>query len=90
MDVKEPGEIELTISYLVWGASWTPRYDIRAFSEDAIVKVRHKSFAYSFDPHFTAVKRFWISSKDEWEIFLLLLMIILGTQVIGDIFFFLP
>ena len=41
MDVKEPGEIELTISYLVWGASWTPRYDIRAFSEDAIVKVRH-------------------------------------------------
>ena len=47
MDVKEPGEIELTISYLVWGASWTPRYDIRAFSEDAIVKVRHNNFAYS-------------------------------------------
>ena len=39
LDVKEAGEITLIVSYLVTAAKWVPKYDIRAFSDDSVVKV---------------------------------------------------
>ena len=39
LDVKEAGEITLEVSYLVTAAKWVPKYDIRAFSDDSVVKV---------------------------------------------------
>jgi len=39
MDVKEKGEVILTVTYLVKGATWYPKYDIRAFSNEKTVKV---------------------------------------------------
>lgn len=40
LNCTEEGEVTLYISYLVFGASWTPKYDIRAFIEDQVVKVK--------------------------------------------------
>ena len=40
LDIKEAGDITLAISYLVTGAKWLPKYDIRAFSNESVIKVR--------------------------------------------------
>jgi len=31
---KENAEVNLSISYVVYNASWTPKYDIRVFNKD--------------------------------------------------------
>jgi hypothetical protein len=31
---KENSEVNLSISYVVYNASWTPKYDIRVFNKD--------------------------------------------------------
>ena len=35
----EEGEIEVLVTYVVTKARWTPKYDIRVFSNDAQLKV---------------------------------------------------
>ena len=33
LDATEPGDIEITVTYVVWGASWQPLYDVRLVEE---------------------------------------------------------
>src|SRR5690606_12922685 len=40
---QTPGNVELTVSYLVAGASWTPLYDIRVPQGDAEVSVDYSA-----------------------------------------------
>ena len=42
LDGTENGEVEVLITYVVTKARWTPKYDIRVFSNDAQLKVRRK------------------------------------------------
>ena len=41
LDATADGELELVIKYLVTQASWSPKYDIRVFSQESKLKVRH-------------------------------------------------
>ena len=41
LDATADGELELVIKYLVTQASWSPKYDIRVFSQENKLKVRH-------------------------------------------------
>ncbi len=34
LDTLGDGEIELDLSYVVWNASWQPKYDIRVANKD--------------------------------------------------------
>ncbi len=39
LDCKKVCEVELTLSYIVRDASWTPSYDVRVFSGEKQMKV---------------------------------------------------
>ncbi|MCG8430752.1 MAG: mucoidy inhibitor MuiA family protein [Candidatus Omnitrophica bacterium] len=39
LEVVQKGEIDLAVSYIVWGASWTPRYDARASFEKNTIEM---------------------------------------------------
>ena len=39
LEGTEDGEIEVQITYVVTKARWTPKYDIRVFSNDGQLKV---------------------------------------------------
>ena len=41
LEAAEPVEVELYVSYVVSKAKWSPKYDIRVFSADNSMKVRH-------------------------------------------------
>ena len=43
LDAEKAGEVELTVSYVVSKAKWSPKYDIRVFSNDGQLKVRLKN-----------------------------------------------
>ena len=48
LDAEKETEVELTVSYVVSKAKWTPKYDIRVFSNDGKLKVA--SFDLSLSP----------------------------------------
>jgi hypothetical protein len=39
VDSPEDAEIELYVSYIVYEAKWTPKYDVRVFTNDKQLKV---------------------------------------------------
>ncbi len=39
LDVASPGTLDLTVRYAVFGASWTPTYDVRARSTERTVEI---------------------------------------------------
>ena len=39
LEAHADGELELIVKYLVSNASWSPKYDIRVFSEENNLKV---------------------------------------------------
>jgi len=43
VDVKKEGNLKLDLSYIVYGPSWTPVYDLRVDSEDKTMHLTYKS-----------------------------------------------
>ncbi len=43
LETAEDVEVELYISYVVSKAKWSPKYDIRVFSNDNTMKVRQQN-----------------------------------------------
>ncbi|XP_070568309.1 protein F37C4.5-like isoform X3 [Ptychodera flava] len=41
LETREECEVELLISYVVTNAKWTPKYDIRVFSQDKMMKIMY-------------------------------------------------
>ena len=38
---KDKAEVELIVSYVVYNASWVPKYDIRVYNKDQTMIVSH-------------------------------------------------
>ena len=56
LEAQQETELPLVLSYVVTGASWSPLYDIRAFSKDNSLQVTHANFAfYIFRMHFICI-----------------------------------
>ena len=43
LNVREEGEIQLLVSYLVSNASWRPKYDLRVSSKECTMEVRREA-----------------------------------------------
>lgn len=41
LDVKESGQVELNVSYVVSNAGWSPKYDLRVMSADRKMTVSY-------------------------------------------------
>ncbi|XP_014665727.1 PREDICTED: protein F37C4.5-like [Priapulus caudatus] len=41
LEATEDTEVELHVSYVVFGASWTPKYDVRVFTTDSKLKLTY-------------------------------------------------
>ena len=50
LDAEKEADVELTISYVVSKAKWSPKYDIRVFSNDQQLKVGQSRLYLTSDP----------------------------------------
>lgn len=60
LEAADDTEVELYVSYVVHGASWSPKYDIRVFSGENKLKVVTEIFSEIISHHFQSKVKFKI------------------------------